>query len=90
MDCMDDHLNGKLDDKPLTRGNVRRRARGGGEKVPGEELPEHLVQHQLLVLAIQGDEPRQHLLEVVLCSVPSVPQPVVQSRRRPLLGPSPG
>ena len=28
--------------------------------------------------------------EVVLCSTPSVPQPVVQSRRRPLLGPSPG
>ena len=27
---------------------------------------------------------------VVLCSDPSVPQPVVQSRRRPLLGPSPG
>ena len=26
----------------------------------------------------------------VLCSAPSVPQPVVQSRRRPLLGPSPG
>ena len=25
-----------------------------------------------------------------LCSAPSVPQPVVQSRRRPLLGPSPG
>ena len=28
--------------------------------------------------------------ELVLCSAPSVPQPVVQSRRRPLLGPSPG
>ena len=27
---------------------------------------------------------------IVLCSAPSVPQPVVQSRRRPLLGPSPG
>ena len=27
---------------------------------------------------------------LVLCSTPSVPQPVVQSRRRPLLGPSPG
>ena len=26
---------------------------------------------------------------VVLCSARSVPQPVVQSRRRPLLGPSP-
>ena len=26
----------------------------------------------------------------VMCSAPSVPQPVVQSRRRPLLGPSPG
>ena len=30
------------------------------------------------------------LSKVVLCSAPSVPQPVVQSRRRPLLGPSPG
>ena len=29
-------------------------------------------------------------LLLVLCSAPSVPQPVVQSRRRPLLGPSPG
>ena len=29
-------------------------------------------------------------LQLVLCSAPSVPQPVVQSRRRPLLGPSPG
>ena len=66
MDCMDDHLNGKLDDKPLTRGNVRRGARGGGEKVPGEELPEHLVQHQLLVLGVHGDEPRQHLKIFVL------------------------
>ena len=27
---------------------------------------------------------------VVLCSAPSVPQPVLQSRRRPLLGLSPG
>ena len=27
---------------------------------------------------------------LVLCSAPSVPQSVVQSRRRPLLGPSPG
>ena len=27
---------------------------------------------------------------IVLCSAPLVPQPVVQSRRRPLLGPSPG
>ena len=27
---------------------------------------------------------------LLLCSAPSVPQPVVQSRRRPLLGPSPG
>ena len=29
-------------------------------------------------------------LAIVLCSAPSVPQPVVQSQRRPLLGPSPG
>ena len=30
------------------------------------------------------------VIRIVLCSAPSVPQPVVQSRRRPLLGPSPG
>ena len=30
------------------------------------------------------------IFTVVLCSAPSVPQPVVQSRKRPLLGPSPG
>ena len=30
------------------------------------------------------------LLLLMLCSASSVPQPVVQSRRRPLLGPSPG
>ena len=29
-------------------------------------------------------------LEVMLCIAPAVPQLVVQSRRRPLLGPSPG
>ena len=29
-------------------------------------------------------------LVLVLCSAPSVPQPVVQLQRRPLLGPSPG
>ena len=29
-------------------------------------------------------------IQLVLCSAPSVPQPVVQSRRRPLLGPSLG
>ena len=29
-------------------------------------------------------------ISAMLCSAPSVPQPVVQSRRRPLLGPSPG
>ena len=34
--------------------------------------------------------PAQVRSAVVLCSAPSVPQPVVQSRRRPLLGPSPG
>ena len=30
------------------------------------------------------------VLPLVLCSAPSVPQPVVQPRRSPLLGPSPG
>ena len=33
---------------------------------------------------------REEVQRLVLCSAPSVPQPVVQSRRRPLLGPSPG
>ena len=31
-----------------------------------------------------------HVSRVVLCSAPSVPQPVVQSQKRPPLGPSPG
>ena len=39
----------------------------------------------VLLAGPQGGEP-----QLVLCSAPSVPQPVVQSRRRPLLGPSPG
>ena len=30
------------------------------------------------------------VFSIVMCSAPSVPQPVVQSWRRPLLGPSPG
>ena len=33
---------------------------------------------------------REEVQRLVLCNAPSVPQPVVQSRRRPLLGPSPG
>ena len=32
----------------------------------------------------------KEMARLVLCNAPSVPQPVVQSRRRPLLGPSPG
>ena len=39
-----------------------------------------------------GDQAYYHvtiLSSLVLCSAPLVPQPVVQSRRRPLLGPSP-
>ena len=42
---------------------------------------------------LEDDEELQEAVrrtELVLCSAPSVPQPVVQSRRRPLLGPSPG
>ena len=37
---------------------------------------------------VAGDQLAEPVVE--LCSTPSVPQPVVQSRRRPLLGPSPG
>ena len=32
----------------------------------------------------------RHRCGLVLCSAPTVPQPVVKSRRRSLLGPSPG
>ena len=63
-----------------------------GNAVPGDGgvwLGEEALLHALpRTLAIA-----QHLhsvLLIVLCSAPSVPQPVVQSRRRPLLGPSPG
>ena len=53
------------------------------------------VQQDLQRLADQSEisivttnQSQRSILE--LCSAPSVPQPVVQSRRRPLLGPSPG
>ena len=40
--------------------------------------------------ASPGTRRRRWAVYKVLCSAPLVPQPVVQSRRRPLLGPSPG
>ena len=52
--------------------------RPGGHAEPGECAGEDATK-------LSGAEVR-----LVLCSAPSVPQPVVQSRRRPLLGPSPG
>ena len=46
---------------------------------------------QVMVMTMKMEMMRKILMIiVVLCSAPSVPQPVVQSRRRPLLGPSPG
>ena len=42
------------------------------------------------VMVDPADEEVMRGSSVVLCSAPSVPQPVIQSRRRPLLGPSPG
>ena len=48
----------------------------------------HTIDQLASLLGIQV----QYLLDMilVLSSAPSVPQPVVQSLRRPLLGPSPG
>ena len=43
-----------------------------------------------VTLATSGQQPAASQSRIVLCSAPSVPQPVVQSRRRPLLGTSPG
>ena len=51
-------------------------------------LADGVVLHEGDVAAVH--EAAQRPLRVVLCSAPSVPQPVVQSWRRPLLGPSPG
>ena len=53
------------------------------------------VRVDAVLVALPRNPPAAHApadagLEVMLCSAPSVPQPVVQSRRRPLLGPSPG
>ena len=59
-----------------------------------EEVVELLLVHELVPQHGGGQPlarpPRLLVLGLVLCSAPSVPQPVVQSRRRPLLGPSPG
>ena len=46
------------------------------------QAPAHAVVHHDLAAAPDQSE--------LSTSAPSVPQPVVQSRRRPLLGPSPG
>ena len=62
--------------------------------------PTFLAAHELGLLVADFSPLRAHrawldtivknLSSVELCSASSVPQPVVQSRRRPLLGPSPG
>ena len=53
------------------------------------------VRVDAVLVALPRDPPAVHPpadagLGVVKCSAPSVPQPVVQSQRWPLLGPSPG
>ena len=83
----DDHDGGRvLDDVPdPALGPV------GGQGHVGEAGLEQGQQghHQIL----GGEEPESsacYLSRIVPQIDPSVPQPVVQSRRRPLLGPSPG
>ena len=73
---------------------------GAGEVVGALERDDGAVLHEaphlralVLVTRQRALEPRPEVrgaLAIVLCSAPSVPQPVAQSRRRPLLGPSPG
>ena len=75
-----------------------------GDRRRGREKVRRLgkLEHEVLAAVAQhaGTVPPRPLrgellvrepgLGLELCSSPSVPQPVVQSRRRPLLGPSPG
>ena len=49
-----------------------------------------LVDTMAVTLSVAGRGGSGNQIKHVLCSAPSVPQPVVQTRRRPLLGPSPG
>ena len=68
----------------MLSGSMKMKAHLGddlAEHDPGEDAPDG---------AGEGEDDGVHHLGVVLCKAPSVPQPVVQSRRRPLLGPSPG
>ena len=58
---------------------------GGGVADAVHALRARAVVVELLPVVVQ----HHRALDVDLCSAPSVPQPVVQSRRRPLLGPSP-
>ena len=68
------------------------RLQGAAGDVVGGGVQHHLVTshhlHQGPGLPAASHHHEGSLLE--LCSAPSVPQQVVQSRRRPLLGPSPG
>ena len=59
---------------------------GGGVADAVHALRARAVVVELLPVVVQ----HHRALDVVLLNDPSVPQPVVQSRRRPLLGPSPG
>ena len=59
---------------------------GGGVADAVHALRARAVVVELLPVVVQ----HHRALDVELCSAPSVPQPVVQSRRRPLLRPSPG
>ena len=61
----------------------------GEEKseVGGEDAVLHVAQHLLVLL---GPEPAQDVAAVLLSAANRLIGEVVQSRRRPLLGPSPG
>ena len=56
-------------------------------EVGGEDAVLHVAQHLLVLL---GPEPAQDVAAVLLSAANRLIGEVVQSRRRPLLGPSPG
>ena len=60
---------------------------------PGEEELEILEEIPVISIRSRSSSSSSrssYSSRLVLCRAPSVPQPVVQSQRRPLLGPSPG
>ena len=72
------------------------RSYGQGSE-PGLSAERNRLLHDLGVRGVGADPDRGRGLPqlgpapgLVLCKAPLVPQPVVQSQRRPLLGPSPG